>query len=316
MNIDLTTTASLLRSHDNILIITHASPDCDTLGSGFGLYYSLKKLKKRCKVVCSDPFPEKYRYFIFEENFDEFDPEFVICVDAADAKLLGEYQELYDGKIDLCIDHHVSNKLFVKKTYLDAKSSSTCEIIYKIISELGVELDPLIASSLYSGIVTDTGCFKYSNVTRDTHLVASELLRYDFDSYLINYNLFECKTKERIKIECEAINSIEYYHDERCAIMTIPMDMVESLKVDPEDIDGLAAIPRAIKGVLVGITIKRKAQDQYKISVRTMMPVDASAICSEFGGGGHKVAAGCLIKDSFENVKARLVCVAKKHLGC
>ncbi len=361
MKINLDDVVSLIKSNDNFLIISHDNPDCDTLGSAFALHYSLCKLNKKSKIICASPFPQKYAYYISEANFDDFTPGFIITVDVADIKLLGSYTEEYRNKIDLCIDHHVSNTLFAKKTYLDEKASSTCEAIYDILKSLDVcvdsliakciysgiatdtgcfrysnvtskthfiasELlkfdfesldvcvDSLIAKCIYSGIATDTGCFRYSNVTSKTHFIASELLKFDFDSYQINYDLFECKKREVLQLEYTCIQSIEYYFNAQCAIMVIPNDLIEKSNLEPTDIEDISSIPRRIKGVKVGITIKFKDVDQYKISVRTNSDIDASKICSEFGGGGHKAAAGCLIKDSLDNVKSRLIDTIKRYL--
>lgn len=314
MKINLDDVVSLIKSNDNFLIISHDNPDCDTLGSAFALHYSLCKLNKKSKVICSSPFPQKYYYYISEANFDDFIPSFIITVDVADIKLLGRYTEEYRNKIDLCIDHHVSNTLFADKTYLDEKASSTCEAIYDILKSLDVCIDSLIAKCIYSGIATDTGCFRYSNVTSKTHFIASELLKFDFDSYQINYDLFECKKREVLQLEYTFIQSIEYYFNGQCAIMSIPNDIIEKFGLEPTDIEDISSIPRRIKGVKIGITIKFKDVDQYKISVRTNSDIDASKMCSEFGGGGHKAAAGCLIKDSLDNVKSRLIDTIKMYL--
>ena len=174
MRIDVKQAADFLRENNDFLILMHASPDGDTLGCGTALCGALQRLGKRAKAICPDEVPHKFDYLFNAIEKQEFEPKTVVCVDIADTKLLGEMKEIGD-KAELCIDHHISNIEYAKRTVLDAECGAACEIIYELIKELGVPFDKALASSIYTGTATDTGCFKYSNTTPRTHKIAAEM---------------------------------------------------------------------------------------------------------------------------------------------
>lgn len=294
--------ARLLKENDRFLILTHQSPDGDTLGSGFALFRILSKLGKKARVVCGDAIHKKYSFLYEGIAFEEFEPEFLVTVDVADPVLLGgKYSHLAD-KVDLNIDHHTSNRLFARKTLLE-DSAATAELIYELAKELKVELDKDIAMAIYTGIATDTGCFKFSNTTAKSHLYAAELFDMGIDAAMINNLMFETKSKERLELERKAYEHLEYFFDGRCAVVSIFYDMIDGLGVDEGDLDGLASIPRQIEGVDVGVTIRERQPGIYKISVRTSDSLDASEICAKLGGGGHIRAAGCTVNGSYQQAK-------------
>ena len=299
--------AKELLLQDDILIISHQNPDGDTLGSAFALYYALSSLQKRARVICSDSLPKRFSYLYRDYEEKPFSESYVVAVDVAALQLFGELQEGYGGRVDLCIDHHPSNEFYAAKTYLRADAAATCELVYEVIQNMGAGITPRIANCLYTGIATDTGCFKFSNTTRNTHMVAAELFRLGADYRFINEYLFEVKTKQRVWIERQAMNTMEFFNGDRIAIIRISQDMIASSQVDESELDGIAALPRSIEGVMIGITLKEKPDGAQKISIRTTADVDASKICARFGGGGHARAAGCLIKENYQTAKEMLL---------
>ncbi len=306
--------AKILQSNDSYLILTHAHPDGDTLGSGFGLCSALRKMGKKANVICSDEIPAKFGYLTVEGD-ETFEPQTVISVDVADPKLLGSLQAEYGGRVLLAIDHHSSNVKFAENLYLEGESASACECVYKVIKELGAEVTPFIASCLYTGIATDTGCFKFSNTTPRTHIFAAELIEKGADSAEINRVMFEVKTKSRLEMERRVLDEIEYLADGKCAIVTVSQKMINETQCDSSDMDGISALSRQIEGVLIGVTVREKTDGNWKISVRTFEPYDAAAICRVFGGGGHVRAAGCEFSCSLEETKAQLKAEILKVLG-
>lgn len=285
-------TAEFLLTHDKYTVLTHAHPDGDTLGSGFALVSALRGLGKKANLLCPDPIPHKFDYLTAEGQQD-FIPETVISVDVADDKLLGCLQNEYKDKVLLAIDHHSTNVGFAEKLYLEGDSAAAAECVYLVIKEMGAEITPFIASCLYTGMATDTGCFKFSNTTPRTHIFAAELMQYGADYDEINRVMFEVKTQSRLEMERRVLNGIEYICDGRCAIVTVTQKMIKETGCDSSDMDGIAAMSRQIEGVQIGITVREKADGRWKISLRTFEPYDAAAICQQFGGGGHKRAAGC-----------------------
>ena len=306
----------IFESHDKFLILTHKSPDGDTLGSGFGLCYFLRDMGKLANVVNSDGFPDRYDFMYVDYAPQDFEPEYIIAVDIADPTLMGssliEYQA--PDVVDLCIDHHVSNKHFAKKSHVEGNTAAAAEILYKIFKQSGRKLSDIIAKCLYTGMATDTGCFKYENTTPETHLAAAELMAYDIDFANVNRKMFDVKSKGRIKIEQIVTGSMEYHINDKCAIISITTELMESCGVDQAEFDGLASIPLSAEGVVLGITIKQRHENVFKVSVRTTDEMDASAFCNYFGGGGHIRAAGCEIKGTLEEVRAKLLERAKQVL--
>lgn len=311
--IDLSETASLLQCADHILILTHRNPDGDTLGSGFALMHALHVLGKNAAVACGDDIPHKYSYMFGDE--ETFSPSYIVAVDVADPKLLGDkFSEMYGNKVNLCIDHHVSNVEYADNLYL-RECAATCEIIYDLINALGVEIDKKMADCLYTGVSTDTGCFLFSNVTPYTHRVAAALIEKGADYVYINKIMFETKSKGYFVLEALILNTLEMFFDGKCAVMTITQDMFRKSGTDESECDGIAGIPRKIEGVLVGITFRERQDGSFKISLRSHAPVDSAQICQQLGGGGHARAAGCDTSiDNLADTKAKLLDIIKAEL--
>ncbi len=301
-----------LKTHDDYIILTHISPDGDTLGSAYALALGLLSIGKKAFVVCNDEIPHKYDYFVKAAALKSFDYKTIISVDVADAKLLGSLYEKYSDKIELNIDHHISNTRYAKNLYLDAAASATAECIYDIFTEMNMQITPLIATALYTGIATDTGCFKYSNVTPKTHLIAAELYKYGIDAAEVNRVMFDTKSKNRIELEKMVLETAEFLFDERCLMLTVTSEMQEKSGCEQSDLEGVAAISRSVEGVLCGVSIKQSEPDVYKVSLRTYPPLDASRICGTLGGGGHVSAAGCTLEGSLEKVKAEITAAVGK----
>lgn len=221
---------------------------------------------------------------------------------------------IYKDKIDICIDHHGSGKKYAKQCFIDPKAAATAEIIYDLINLLNIKIDIPIANCIYTGISTDTGCFKYSNTTSKTHKIASKLLDIGADVYKINKAMFDMKSKARIKLEKLVMDTLEFSLDDKCASICITNEMIEKTKVDDSEIDGFASIPRCIDGVLIGVTIREKGNELYKVSIRTGEEIQANLICEHFGGGGHSASAGCVIDGSIEEVKKKVLNVCENKI--
>lgn len=303
--IDASAAASFLERSDKFVILTHASPDGDTLGSAYALADALCALNKRVFVVCPDKIPEKFGYLIKE--YEAFEPETVVAVDIADEKLLGSLYDRYSGRAALCIDHHGSNTKYAEMLYLEADAAAACECIYNVINELGTMITPYMASCLYTGIATDTGCFKFSNTTPRSHRYAAELIEKGADYGEINRVMFEVKSRGRIAMERKVLENIEFYYGGRCAVITVTRDMIKETGCPLGDLDGVTAMSRQIEGVQIGVTIKEKPDGKYKVSLRTFEPYNAADICAVFGGGGHIRAAGCEFSCDIESAKRQLL---------
>ncbi len=295
------------KAHDNFIIISHANPDGDTLGCAFSLCRALQKLGKKAKNVCADEISRRYDFMKAAVEIQDFEPQTYITVDVADRRLLGDFDKLYGDRIDLAVDHHVSHVDFAERLILEPHAAAAAQTVYKIILELGGGelIDSQIAACLYTGISTDSGCFKYSCATSETHRIAAELLEYDFDHSKIDYVFFDLKSKARIALEEKLYRDIEYYFDGKCAMVSLTKEQLST--VDSEDGNGLSAIPRMIEGVEVGVVFKQRGNGTWKASLRSNSLVNVQKICSVFGGGGHEKAAGCSFGQDLDEAKLKLV---------
>lgn len=304
---DFSTAVSMLKNADKILILTHRNPDGDTLGSGFALLRALRQLGKRVKLLNADAINEKYAHLYEGLSEESFEEEFIVSVDVAERKLLGDLMEKYADKVDLSIDHHGTGKLFAKKTYCESESASACEIVYEIIKALGAKIDKGIADCIYTGCSTDTGCFKYSNVTPRTHRIAAELIEFGADHSKINEKMFDTKSMNSIMLERMCYESLEVFGGGKVAVITVTKEMLRKSGTDKSALDAIKPITRQIEGVEIGLTVKEEDGGASGVSIRTSENYDASAICAHFGGGGHIRAGGCEIKDTPENAKEKVI---------
>lgn len=306
--IDIQATARLLLEQDNILVLCHKNPDGDTLGSAAALQHTLSAMGKKCYVACHNRIPAKYDYLNIAVYDGESQVDFVVSVDVAGVNLLGESLMDYAHKIDMCIDHHGSNGEYANYLCLKAEYPAAAQLMYEIITEMNAEITPHIADCLYTGLITDTGCFKYSSTTPLTHEIGARLMELGAQHTMLVERFFMSKTKKAVQLEKYMLNNLEYYFDDRCALLVLTRDAMLDIQPDPTDLDGLSSMPRNFEGVDVSILIRPlREEGNYKLSIRTGETVDACAIASALGGGGHIRAAGCEVVGNIETVKREIL---------
>ena len=184
-----------------------------------------------------------------------------------------------------------------------------------MLRELAAQVDYRIAVCIYTGLATDTGCFRYSNTTPASHLLAARMMEHGIDSYRINKLMFETKSPARMELERMVMDTLEYYENKRIAFIAMTLDAIEKTGVPEEDMEGIAAIPRQIEGVDAAVTFQQKGPERWRVSMRSSQYVDASAACARLGGGGHARAAGCTLEGTLEAAKARVLGVLRDVLG-
>lgn len=305
MVIDRKECLKLLRENEEFLVLSHEHPDGDTLGSAFALCEILRLMGKKRAFLCADKITSDFDFMTKDFISDEVENPFVIAVDVADVKLLGSVGVEYGDKVDLCIDHHMSNTYYAKYNLVEDRAAA-CGIIYEISQDLGIETNRYFRNCIYTGISTDTGCFRYQNVTPVVFRIAAELTEQGVDSTKINKIMFETKTKRFLRLEMIARETLEYHFEDKCAVITITQDMFKKSGSDENECYPITALPRQIEGVLVGAVIKEQKDGTFKVSVRTDDGIDASEICKRLGGGGHKGAAGAALGKDYAEGKQKL----------
>ncbi|MCL1831421.1 MAG: bifunctional oligoribonuclease/PAP phosphatase NrnA [Oscillospiraceae bacterium] len=332
MKVTLSRAAEFFKQNNYFTLLCHANPDGDTLGSGYALCGVLHLMGKYARLRCADEPSPRFAYLkdalvpgldVFPEGVSET----IVAVDVADTELLGDLKHEY-AKFDFCVDHHISNKLYAEQTLLDSSAAACAEVVWDLICELknllalvnDVELllTPQVAAAVYTGVSTDTGCFRFSNTTPKSHRIAADVMEYGFDVAKINYLMFEMKTRKRLELEQKALAGVEFFYGGKCAVITLTVDMLEG--IDPADTGGVSVLSKQVEGVDVGVIIKErdpaKELNAWKISLRTNTNINAQAICCTFGGGGHMRAAGCKIKGTLDEVKELVLAEIAKQVEC
>lgn len=311
-------------SNDDFIVTSHISPDGDNIGSTLSMYYALNKLGKNVYYVLDDNPPQNLKFLVEnmnilkseEVNLDSYN---IVALDCGDKNRICISQNLIDNaKKIICIDHHASNDSYGSYNYVVPEASSTCELVYNLLMRYNETnntniIDKNMATSLYTGLMTDTGKFSYSNTQPSSFDMAKNLLIMGAEMEVAVQNVFGSNPFNFYKLLGEALNTLEITNT-KIATMSVTQDMMERNSVDFKDIDGVTPYARDIENVEIGILLKQKGENEIKVSLRSKSYADVSKIAATFGGGGHIRAAGCTIKDTIENAKKKLVEEALKEI--
>ena len=285
--------AQFLLHHDNFCILTHTRPDGDTIGSATALCVSLRQLGKNAYVLENEeasPFLERCLLGLTVKEPGENDT--LVCVDVASPHLLPGAHQKYLPRLALRIDHHFSAVSFTVEELVDSTSAACGEIIYDLITAMGAEMTKEIAWRLYIAISTDTGCFRYSNTTAHTYRVAAACADTGADLYPITQELFDTTSISELKLQNWMVEHAQFLCGGKAAVCAIPKSMEDN--VSKEDLEGISGFLRSIEGVKISATL-REIEGSSKVSIRAVPGFDASEVARQFGGGGHKGAAGATL---------------------
>lgn len=300
----------------SIYVVSHVQPDGDNIGSLLALGLALKKIGKKVFFLKTDNIPKDFLFLPnidLIEDYDGKEIDLLIALDSSDEERLGSNIELLSkAKKVANIDHHLSNTNYGDINIVDSKAAATCEIVFKLIRKLEIDIDKDIATCLYTGISTDTGSFMYENANEETHLIAAELLKVGIDKQEININIWQNKSLLKTKLFIKTLETLETYFDDKVAIVEVTRDNLRSVGASMEDSEGIVSFIRDIDTVEVAIMLKEFEEDEIKVSMRSKRYVDVSDVCSKFGGGGHQKASGCTIKSDLDKVKKDLISEIEK----
>ncbi|WP_051489106.1 DHH family phosphoesterase [Peptoclostridium acidaminophilum] len=306
------------------IVTSHCNPDGDSIGSLTGLCMALRRLKKKAFVVMDDAVPANLEFLMRLSGASVLEgalPEkySLIALDCGDAKRLCCSEAVKEGAESIInIDHHVSNDCFGDVNYVDKEASSTSEIVYYILKQISKEkktelVDSAIASCLYTGLITDTGNFMYSNAGADSFKMACEIMKIGIDKDSIVKNLFQSNSYSRMKLLGDALETLSL-HGDSIASIELTQEMFQRHGVDSNSTEGIIDYARDIENVEIAVLFKEKSKDDIKVSLRSKEYADVNAIAQKFGGGGHVRAAGCTISDTIENAKLLVIAELKKAL--
>ncbi len=314
--------AEFMREHDNFLVISHVSPDGDTTGSALAVCLLLQQLGKQYVVVNEGETPTKFGFLpCFDQILDlsktNLDQTFshVIAVDAADSKRMGKVEHLFSPDVQLVnIDHHPTNDFFGTINVIRTDAAATAEIVFELVEAGDFALDPSIALCIYTGLLTDTGGFRYSNTTPKVMQIASRLLTYGVKPGEIADRCLESITMEHVQLLRRALQSLTLSHNQMVASMRVShQDLIET-NATSEDVSGLVNYTRNIEGVEVGMLLTETQPNVIKVGLRSRSFVDVARIAKSVGGGGHARAAGCTLQGKIEDIEQSLLSKIKEVL--
>jgi len=298
-------TAALLRTFDNVLILTHIRPDGDTVGCAAALCAALRALGKTAYLLPNPGLTDSTApYFLPYAAPEGFAADKVVSTDIAATGLFPENAKPYIGRVDLAIDHHPSFEQFGRENIVRPEAAACGELMYDILTELG-PITAEIALPLYVAVSTDTGCFAYANTTARTHAVAAELLSHGIDYTTVNKVFFRTKTRKRLALEADMLCNMEFFDAGRVVFLYVPIALMERLEATESDAEELSSLGAQIEGADCAVTFRELRPDVWKLSVRTGARINATRVCALMGGGGHAAAAGCTLEAPLAEVKQR-----------
>ena len=301
-----------------VVIETHESPDGDAIGSSLAMMLALKSIGKDVDVII----PTYARTFQFLPGADEIKTEgrdikydLGISLDCTDTKRLKGYEPYFENaKTTICIDHHGSNKMFADINYVDPVSPACAQILIIVLNKLGIEINKEIGTCILTGIITDTGGFKYEGVTTETFEFVAELLRKGVNVSDTYKRVMQTRTKGNFLLSKRAMDRLKFFEDGKIAFTYITKKDEEEVNAEEGDHEGIVDMGRDIEGVEVSVFLREADNGAFKASLRSNNYVNVSDVCFLFNGGGHIKAAGCTMNLGLDEAKEKIINHIKTYL--
>ena len=295
---------------ESIVILTHENPDGDAIGSSLALYNALKNYGKKPDIII----PEFPRTFDFLAGVDEIKKEsdvakydLAISLDCATIKMLNGFANYFeDAKVKITIDHHNTNTMYGDYNYVSGDAPACAQIVLIALEYFKMEITKDIGTCLLTGIITDTGGFKYSGVTAETFELVAGLLNKGINVSKIYKKVLQTKTRANFELRKIAANRLEFFEDGKIAFTYITKEDEESVNAENGDHEGIVEIGRDIEGVEVSVFL-RQTDKGCRVSMRSNEYVNVSDVCLLLGGGGHMRAAGCSMQCTIEQAKDKIL---------
>ncbi|MGA2774607.1 MAG: bifunctional oligoribonuclease/PAP phosphatase NrnA [Candidatus Omnitrophota bacterium] len=313
-----------IRKNKSFLITAHTNPEGDALGSELAFYLLLRKLGKEAVIVNEDSALYGYEFLPGIDNIrryksesQKFNFDCFVTLDSSDLKRTGEVYRLNcNNKPVFNIDHHISNTKFGNVNWVEPGASSCSEMIYRLYKAMKVGIDKDAALALYTGILTDTGSFRYSNTSSFTHHAVAELLKYGIDVPEVYKCAYENIPFEDMKLLIKILPEIKRCVKGKLIWFQVPHNLLKRNKVSFDLAEHLLTFGREIKGVDVVALFKENlgVKDEIRVNLRSQSRVDVNEIASYFGGGGHKAAAGITIRGKIDEIRRKVLAKIKEAL--
>lgn len=298
----------MINRYKSFLISSHVRLDGDALGSELALYHMLVNMGKKVVIYNQDETPGNYCFLPGNDKIvhklpalENYDVVFIL--DCSELDRIGDEASRI-GKMErvISIDHHISNGNFGKIVFAEPQASSTAELLYRLMTEMNIDITKDIATNLYAAILTDTGGFCYGNTRKDTLAAAGVLVERGADPQWISENIYENNPLSKIRLLTKALETLAFDWDRKVGYMIVSRKDIEDAGAREEHTEGFVDIPRSIQGVEVSILFTELSEHEYKLSLRSKGKVNVERVAVAFGGGGHINAAACHIDGNFNTV--------------
>lgn len=306
------------------LITAHIRLDGDALGTELAFYYALKAMDKEPCIINDSSTPRVYKFLVEGVDARRWTPDtkaslsaggetcgfdLAIVVDTPAADRTGGVKQIVSSGIPIIsIDHHVCSGGFGDLNIIETEKCSTGEIVFDLFRHLGIDITPKIAEALYVAIITDTGRFMHRNTTSDTLRAAAYLIDCGADPTDIGQRLYKTNTYGYIQLHSMATKTLSFHYDKKIACMWLTKEMMRKAHTPPIDTQDFADVPSSIEGVEVGVLLREFGdKNMVKVSLRSRDGIDVNKIANDFGGGGHRRAAGFELEGSIQEVQDRVV---------
>jgi bifunctional oligoribonuclease and PAP phosphatase NrnA len=299
-----------VRARQRFVLSSHSRPDGDSIGSQLAMAYALQAMGKEVTVVNADPaapplmaFPGVRDIRIAPRADGEFDAAIIMeCGDVARTGVAG-----LERFFVINIDHHPGNTGFGQINWFDARAAACAEMVYDLVRALGVPLSKEIATHVYMAILTDTGSFHYSSISPRTFDICRECLEAGVDPVLVARNVYDSNNMGRLKLFGAVLGAMQIDQTGRIAIVYVDHEMARAAGGTYEDTEGLVNLPLTVKEIEAVVFFKQEKGDEYRVSLRSKGDTDIGAVAEEFGGGGHKNAAGCTVHGTIASLRQLFV---------
>ena len=309
-----------LRKENSFLITSHVNPDGDSIASQLALCRTLHSIGKECRIVSSDPVPRVYRFLpgtdkiLHRRRHSLLPYRAAILLDCGNVSRSSVSLGRNSSLPLVNIDHHVSNTLFGDFNWVDSSASSTCEIIYDVARGLGVNLDHDLAANLYTGILTDTGSFRYSSTTARSMSIASKLLRHGIDPHDIAEKIYESAEYSSLRLLGKVLARMGRSPDGQVSWVTFTHSELLSLS-NMAETEEFVNYARSLDSARIAIGFKEVAPGQVRISLRSKGALNVAELAARHGGGGHRNAAGCTVTGQLTSVVRKMVTQAQRFIA-
>ena len=288
------------------VITSHARPDGDAIGSQLAMAYALRTLGKDVRVVNSDLAPASLMAFPGVAQIEiadrvEGDLDVAIIMECGELARTGVAG--LDRFFVINIDHHPGNTGYGQINWFDSTAAACGEMVFELVRALGVPLSVDIATHVYLAILTDTGSFHYSSISPHTFDICRRTLEVGVDPVLVAHNVYDSNSMGRLKLFGSVLRTMQHDSTGRIAIVYLDQEMAREAGGTYEDTEGLINLPLTVKEIQAVVFFKQIEGDQYRVSMRSKGDTDISVVAKEFGGGGHKNAAGCTVTGGVDSLQ-------------